>query len=61
MKLFDIRYKGLWLGGKALVFAENEEEALNLLRADPDTVMFENVTIEEIKAEGVIHNDNGDY
>ena len=61
MKLFDIRYKGLWLGGKSLVFAENEEQALSLVREDPTTVGFENVTKEEIKAEGIIHNDNGDY
>lgn len=61
MKLFVVTYSGLWLGGKAIVFAENEEQALSLVREDPTTVEFENVTIEEIKAEGIIHNDNGNY
>lgn len=61
MKLFVINYDGLWLGGKAIVFAENEKDALDQVRNDPTTVEFKNVKIEEVKAEGIIHNDNGDY
>lgn len=61
MKLFVVTYSGLWLGGKAIVFAENEKDALDQVRNDSTTVEFKNVTVQEIRAEGIIHNDNGDY
>ncbi len=61
MKLFKINYNGLWLGGKALVLAEDEEQAISLVREDSSTVEFKNIVVEEIQAEGVIYNDNGDY
>lgn len=61
MKLFKVNYSGLWLGGKALVLAEDEEQAISLVREDSHTVEFKNIVVEEIQAEGVIYNDNGDY
>lgn len=61
MKLFEVRYRGLWLGGKSIVFAENKEEAIELVRCHPNTVEFTDVLVNEIEVGGIVHNDNGDY
>jgi hypothetical protein len=60
-KLFFVRYDGLWLGGRALVFADNAEQAIELVKNDADTCSFKDVSAEEIEADGVVYNDNGDY
>lgn len=62
MKLFVVNYKGLWLGGKAIVWADTEDQAIELVRQDPNTQEFTNISVEEIPpGTVVIHNDNGDY
>lgn len=61
MKIFRVDYKGLWLGGTAIVIAETAEEAIELARNHRSSIEFENVTIEELPSSGVVYNDNGDY
>jgi hypothetical protein len=60
-KLFFVKYDGWWLGGRALVFADNAEQAIQLVKEDKDTYSFKDVSVEEIEADGVVYNDNGDY
>lgn len=61
MKVFEVRYDGLWLGGKAIVIAETKEEAIELVRNHSSTISFEDVRVNELPSTGVVHNDNGDY
>lgn len=61
MKVFEVRYDGLWLGGKAIVIAETKEEAIELVRNHSSTISFEDVMVNELPSTGVVHNDNGDY
>lgn len=62
MKLFEVRYSGLWLGGKAIVWANSPEEAIETVRCDSATIEFTNVRVSEIPEDLiVIHNDNGTY
>lgn len=74
MKVFVVSYRGLWLGGKAVVLAESSEEALRLAEQHPETACFQadrkghptyDASAEEITADlatpAVLYNDNGDY
>lgn len=61
MKIFEVNYDGMWLGGAAIVVAETAEEAIELVKNHSSTVSFENVRVEELPSRGVIYNDNGDY
>lgn len=61
MKLFQIRYDGLWLGGISIVFAETEEEAIEKVKNHSLTIAFENVRVSELKQEDIVYNWNGDY
>lgn len=65
MKAFIVRYSGLWLGGKAVVLAESEIEAIELVGLHRSTINFlepdRKPQVEEVPAKGVIYNDNGDY
>ena len=61
-KLFKVTYEGLWMGGIALVFAEDAKQAGALARDHKDTVKYTSVSIEEITdTSGVVYNYNGDY
>ena len=59
-KIFEVRYDGLWLGGKAIVKAVDEQDAIEKVANDAYTVEFENVRVTEVKGD-VLYNDNGDY
>ncbi|AXC43152.1 hypothetical protein [Salmonella phage S124] len=61
MKIFKVNYRGLWLGGTAIVIAKTEEEAIELARNHRSSIEFEDVTVEELPSTGVVYNDNGDY
>lgn len=61
MKLFRVKYKGLWLGGCALVIANDEADAVIKVKNDSRTYAFEDVTAVEIPLKDVIYNSNGDY
>ena len=62
MKAFVVRYNGLWLGGKAVVLAEDENEAKQLVRQHRLTVDFEDVEVDAVPHfEQVLYNDNGNY
>lgn len=61
MKIFKVSYRGLWLGGTAIIVAETAEEAIEQARNHRSSIEFENVTVEELPSSGVVYNDNGDY
>lgn len=65
MKAYLVTYDGLWLGGSAVVLAENEDHAKSLVATDPKTVSFKRVKAElitaDLSAPAVLRNDNGDY
>lgn len=61
MKIFKVNYRGLWLGGTAIVVAETAEEAIELARNHRSSIEFEGVTVEELPSSGVVYNDNGNY
>ncbi len=61
MNKYLVTYDGFWLGGKAIVIAENEESALRLVKEHETTVSFADVSVELLPISGVIYNDNGDY
>lgn len=58
---YRVGYEGMWLGGEAIVLASSAEEAIELVRKDNKTCLFNHVTVEELPLSGVILNDNGDY
>ena len=62
---YEVSYTGLWLGGRAIVYASNELEAKQLVAADKTTACFRDVTVRQLKVENdastVLYNDNGDY
>lgn len=62
--LYVISYKGSWLGGKAVVLANDKEHAIQLLKDDPMTINPEEIEIVDVRSTattGVIFNDNGEY
>ena len=60
-KLFCVRYSGSWLGGLSLVFADDADQAIEIIKNHENTCNFKNVSVEQVKATGVVYNDNGDY
>lgn len=64
MKAWAIEYEGSYLGGTAVVVATSREEAISLLKADPQTCGFTNVVVMgsfDLTKAQVLYNDNGDY
>lgn len=65
MYAYRVTYEGLWLGGKAIVIAANEEDAIELVRQHKNTVRFNKVNAEVITSFPtdviVLDNSNGDY
>lgn len=60
--IYVVEYNGLWMGGIAVVRASSEEEALELVANDPETVDFTDATATKVdKNESVIYNNNGNY
>lgn len=61
-KFYKVRYSGMWLGGKAIVSADSAEQAIEMVRNDPNTANFSEVTAVELPvSDGVLYNDNGDH
>jgi hypothetical protein len=55
-------FKGLWLGGKAIVRANSKEDARQLLHKEKQEPLNEIKDIYEIsELETIIYYDNGDY
>jgi hypothetical protein len=64
MHCFKVTYKGSWLGGRAIVIANDEQEARDLVSAHRGTVEFKQVEVEdygEVTQGSVLYNWNGDY
>ena len=65
MNIYTIHYKGSWLGGKAVVMANDAKQAIQLLMEDPMTVNPKEIEIVSAMEHGdypkVIYNDNGEY
>jgi len=63
LKMFLVIYSGSWFGGKAMVVANDKQEAIDLVKSDGKTENFEHVSVEQIMGTGprVLYNDNGDY
>jgi len=64
MKAYVIQYRGLWMGGTAVVIAKSKKKALQLVENDPSTVAFEEPEITdiiELDKPKILYNDNGDY
>ena len=65
MNAYLVTYDGLWLGGAAVVLAENPDHAKALVATDPKTVSFKRAKAELITADltvpAVLRNGNGDY
>ena len=64
MNLYIIEYKGLWMGGVAVVLANSARQAIELVREDPASVNFtevEVVGLASINHPKVVYNNNGDY
>ena len=65
MNLYRVTYRGLWMGGEAIVLAETAQRAIELASLHKDSVNFDKPWAEQIDhplaSEGVINNDNGNY
>lgn len=65
MRVYVVSYRGLWMGGQAVVLADSPEQATEMVRTHPDTVGFEDVKVQsstpDLRMPHVIVNDNGDY
>jgi hypothetical protein len=64
MNLYIIEYKGLWLGGVAVVLAKSARQAIELVKEDPSSVNFTEVEVVGLESIGhpkVVYNNNGDY
>jgi hypothetical protein len=62
VKLYKVTYEGLWMGGVAIVIAENETQAIELVKEHYGTVNFCSApTVDLLQSNGVIYNNNGDY
>lgn len=58
---YVVNYDGLYTGGCAIVMAESDEEAKNLVQDHHNTINFKDVDVFKCKSgPGVIYNDNGD-
>ena len=64
-KFFIVTYNGMWMGGRAVVRARDEQEAIDLVRTDARTTKFQFVEVTEVKGIAgsgqVLYNDDGDY
>ncbi len=67
MKVFVANFNGVWLGGVAVVLAENQQEAANILSAKLQAEYSDGVPLvgvhwtEAEVAAGVVYFDDGDY
>jgi hypothetical protein len=65
LNAYKVTYKGLWLGGKAVVLAHTHGEAIELVRKHKNTIAFENIDADIIdfnpNTATVLLNDNGNY
>ncbi len=65
MKLYEVSYEGLWLGGIAIVLASSEYEAIKLVANHSNTVNPQSMTAtlvtNDLTKPLVIYNDNGNY
>lgn len=61
MNLYIVRYDGMWIGGRAVVFTKNESDALEKVKDDKSTSNFRGEVVRELKPTGVVYNDNGDH
>jgi hypothetical protein len=60
--IYKVTYEGLWMGGVAIVIAENETQAIELVKEHEDTVNFcSTPTVKLLPSIGVVYNDNGNY
>ena len=61
-KSFLVRYDGSYLGGRAVVWANDEKEALDLVRNHSKTCNFdERATATLVEDPNVLYNWDGDY
>lgn len=65
MKVFIAQFKGVWLGGDAVIVAADLEQAMGLLKADLVARKLETdgISMEEISLESALCHviDDGDY
>lgn len=61
MNLYLVRYNGLWIGGKAFVWADSIVEAIEKVKNHQGTTNFDTPIVSQCEMTGVIYNDNGDY
>lgn len=61
--VYEIRFSGLWLGGKAIVRAANEKAAWSALKREhEDLEPLEKCSVKKLpNGDGVLYLDNGDY
>lgn len=58
---YIVHYDGLWTGGNAVVLAESDEDAKDLVREHSSTVNFKDVDVFKCGSNTrVLFNDNGD-
>ena len=43
MNVYEISYKGMWLGGKAIVIAGSKKSAIKAVKKHPQTIRPENI------------------
>lgn len=62
LRFWRVNYKGLWLGGVAIVAAKSASDAIEIVRSDAATKNFKEYGAVLIPLDGgVLYNDNGDY
>jgi hypothetical protein len=65
MKIYKVTYDGLWMGGVAIVLAQDAKEAIELARHDRTSVHFKDIAteliVDDLTEATVIYNDNGNY
>jgi len=62
LKFWEVSYRGLWLGGIAIVVAEGKDDAISKVKSHKATTNFKEVnTVQIYPVDGVLHNNNGDY
>lgn len=69
MKAYEFGFEGRWLGGHAVVLAETEEEARDMILPEVQKIFIqpvapEDITLKsfhELSSSRVIYFDNGDY
>lgn len=61
MKIFVFEFDSMWLGGTAVVIAENETEAHKLLTEEHGETLIVNSCVEKELKRSVVYYYNGDY